>query len=288
MKEIIDWLRHMEQLACELYRATSDHFSEDEELSSFLSELAEEESFHAQLMGRAAQYLQEEKEHPVSAVSIDSTTRDRVERPLKQLQSLMMDRTISKQDVVGSIVKTEFSEWNDIFVYVINALKEYSRTFQQGAAAIQAHLKRIERFLEHLPADSSATSEIRKLPRVWKEKILIVEDDPPVRDILARFLGRLGSVETASNGQAALDKTKEHFFDAVVSDMEMPVMGGLEFYREATRMDPEMGRRFLFCTGKITPEITTLCREHDLVCLEKPFRLNQLGEAVRTIINKAF
>ncbi len=288
MQEIIDWLRHMEQLACELYRAISAYFSEDEELSSFLSKLAEEESFHAQLMGSAAQHLQEAKERPSSAVRLDSTTRDRLETPLKRLQSLMMDRAISKQDVLDSIVKIEFSEWNDIFLYVIDALKKYSKTFQQGAAAIQAHQRRIERFLEDLPADLSANSDIRKLPRIWKEKILIVEDEPPIRDILARFLGHLGSVETASNGKAALDKTKDHFFDAVVSDMEMPFMGGLEFYHEATRMDPEMGHRFLFCTGKITPEIANFCREHDIVCLEKPFRLHQLGEAVRTIINKTF
>jgi two-component system OmpR family response regulator len=289
MKEIIDWLQHMEQLACEVYNAISDCFSQDEEFYSFLSRLAEEESLHFHIMGSAAQYLQEAEKNPVSAVRIDSTTKDRIETPLKQLYGLAKDNSISKQEVVDYIVKTEFSEWNDIFLYVINTLRGHSRTFQYGAAVMQEHQKGIERFLEYLPADLSATEDVRKLPRIWKERILIVEDDPPVRDVLARFLGgNLGSVEKASNGQEALEKIKDHFFNAVVSDIEMPVMGGLELYRAATQIAPEIATRFLFCTGKTTAEVDALCREKGLLCLEKPFRLHRLGEAVRAIMDKAF
>jgi rubrerythrin len=54
MKEVIDWLRHVEQLACDVYQAASDHFSKDKELSAFLSGLAEDESLHFHLMGRDA------------------------------------------------------------------------------------------------------------------------------------------------------------------------------------------------------------------------------------------
>lgn len=288
MKEIIDWLQHVEQLACEVYKAISDRFSQDEEFYSFLSRLAEEESLHFHIMGSAAQYLQEAEKNPVSAVRIDSTTKDRVETPLKQLCGLMRDHSVSKQDVVEYIVQIEFSEWNDIFLYVINTLKGYSRTFQYGAAAMQEHQRGIERFMEHLPANLNATEDVRKLPPIWKERILIVEDDPPVRDVLARFLGgNLGSVETASNGQEALEKIKNHFFNAVVSDIEMPVMGGLELYRAASQIAPEIATRFLFCTGKTTAELETFCRENGLLCLEKPFRLHQLGEAVRAVMDKA-
>jgi CheY-like chemotaxis protein len=289
MKEIIDWLQYMEQLACEVYSAISDFFSQDEEFFSFLSRLAEEESLHFHIMGSAAQYLQEAEKNPVSAISIDSTTKDRIETPLKQLYGLIRQHSISKQEVVDYIVKTEFSEWNDIFLYIINTLQGYSRTFQYGAAVIQEHQKGIERFLEYLPADLSATEDVRRLPRIWKERILLVEDDLLVQDMLARFLrGNLGSVETASNGQAALDKIKNHFFNAVVSGIEMPVMGGLELYRTATQIDPEIATRFLFCTGKTTAEVEALCRENGLLCLEKPFRLHRLGEAVRAIMDKAF
>jgi len=289
MKEIIGWLQHMEQSACEVYRALSDRFSHDEEFSSFLSRLAEEESLHFQIMGSAGRYLQETGKNPLSAVRIDSTTKNRIEMPMKRLYGLMRDESVSKQDVIGYIVQTEFSEWNDIFLYVINTLKGYARTFQYGAAAMQEHQRGIERFLEHLPANSSAIEDVRKLPRIWEERILIVEDDPPVRHVLARFLGgNLGSVETASNGQKALEKIKDQFFNAVVSDIEMPVMGGLELYRTATQIAPEIATRFLFCTGKTTAEVEALCRENGLLCLEKPFKLHQLGEAVRAIMDRAF
>ena len=289
MKEIIHWLQHMEQFACEVYGALSDRFSHDEEFSSFLSRLAEEESLHFQIMGSAGRYLHEAGKNPLSAVRIDSTTKDRIEMPLKRLYGLMRGHSVSKQDVVEYIVQTEFSEWNDIFLYVVNTLKGYARTFQYGAAAMQEHQRGIEGFIGHLPANSGAIEDVRKLPRIWKETILIVEDDPPVRDVLARFLGgNLGSVETASNGKEALEKIKDHFFNAVVSDIEMPIMGGLELYRAATQVAPEIAPRFLFCTGKPTAEVETLCRENGLLCLEKPFKLYQLGEAVRAIMDRPF
>lgn len=286
MKEIIHWLRHIEQLACDVYMAASHHFSQDKEFSSFLSRLAEDESLHFHLIGSAAQYLQETEEHPVSAITIGSSTRDQVEAPLKHLHNLMISHSITKQDVVDCIVKTECSEWNDIFLYVIKTFQEYTRTFQYVAANIQAHQKRIEKFLEGLPDDLEVSEDIRTLPGIWEERVLIVEDEQPFRELLTKFLRKLAAIETASNGQEALDKTKDHFFNVVVSDIDMPVMSGLEFYQKAIEMDSNIGRHFLFCSGKVTPEIENFFREHNLVWLEKPFRLEQLKQAVLDIINK--
>ena len=165
------------------------------------------------LMGSAAQCLQETKEPPVSAIAIDSSTRDHVETPLKQLRKLMISHTMTRRNVCDCIVRAEFSEWNDIFIYVIKPFQEYSRTFQYLAATIQAHQKRIEKFLEDLPDDFGLSEEIRKLPRIWEERILIVEDEPVIRELFAKLLRRLGDIETASDGQEALDKVKDHFLN---------------------------------------------------------------------------
>jgi CheY-like chemotaxis protein len=280
MKEVIDWLRHVEQLASDVYQTASDYFSKDKEFSAFLSGLAEDESLHFHLIGHAAQYLQETKQHLVSAVSIDSSIKDHVETPLKRLYNLTASRTITKQDVVECIVKVESSEWNDIFLYVIKTFQEYGRIFEYVAATIQTHEKKIENFLEQLPGNLEISENIRKLSRIWKERILIVEDDRPIRELLAKFLSTLGDIETANNGQEALDKTKDHFFNVVISDIDMPVMSGLEFYQKAVEMNPDIADRFLFCSGKITPSIEAFCREHNLMYFEKPFKLQQLHQAV--------
>jgi len=286
MEEIIHWLQQVEQLARDVYKGAADSFSEDQKFSSFLSRLSQDEDSHFDLMGSTLQCMLEIKEHPVAAITIDSSIKDRVEKSLQESMKLINRHALTRQDILDCIVKTEFSEWNDIFLYVIKTFQEYTKTFQYVAANIQAHQKRIEKFLEGLPDDLEVSEDIRTLPGIWEERVLIVEDEQPFRELLTKFLRKLAAIETASNGQEALDKTKDHFFNVVVSDIDMPVMSGLEFYQKAIEMDSNIGRHFLFCSGKVTPEIENFFREHNLVWLEKPFRLEQLKQAVLDIINK--
>lgn len=59
--------------------------------------------------------------------------------------------------------------------------------------------------------------------------ILIVDDEPPIRKILAKYLGeKKYHIQTADNGQAALQLLGETAFDLVLTDLRMPNMGGTE------------------------------------------------------------
>jgi CheY-like chemotaxis protein len=239
-------------------------------------------------MGSAAQYFRGTKEHPVSDITIDSNTRDHVESPLRHLHNLITTHAITKQVLIHFLSEVEFSELNHIFLYVINTFQQYSMTFQYVAATIQAHNDRIEKFLGDLPDDLDVLGDIRKVPPIWKERILVVEDDAPIRELLAKVLSDLGAVETATNGQDAMNKVKDHFFNVVISDIDMPVMGGLEFYQRAVEMDPDIGHHFLFCSGDDTFEIEAFCQERGLVFLRKPFELQELYKAVRDTADKTF
>ena len=66
--------------------------------------------------------------------------------------------------------------------------------------------------------------------------VLIVEDDPDTREMLGKFLELEGfRVETASNGQQALDKLETGIKACViVLDLMMPVMDGWQFRRRQT------------------------------------------------------
>lgn len=68
--------------------------------------------------------------------------------------------------------------------------------------------------------------------------ILVVDDEPDLRFVLNRIFTRAGHrVTEAGNGVAALDAVGRARPDLVVTDMMMPVMGGVELIRQL-RSDP--------------------------------------------------
>ena len=74
---------------------------------------------------------------------------------------------------------------------------------------------------------------------VLKGRLLVVDDDPANRDMLARRLTRMGhSVDTAASGAGALQKLRAGKFDAVLLDLVMP---GLDGYQALTRIKSEAG-----------------------------------------------
>ena len=62
--------------------------------------------------------------------------------------------------------------------------------------------------------------------------ILIVDDDPTIRDVLERYLRREGyAVRAAADGQAALQEVRSHKPDLVVLDLMLPGVDGWEICR---------------------------------------------------------
>jgi DNA-binding NtrC family response regulator len=73
-------------------------------------------------------------------------------------------------------------------------------------------------------------------------KILVVDDEAPVREMLRKGLSQMGgfSVEVAQNGLEAIKKTEEDVFDLLLTDMKMPEMDGLELLKMIRAMWPDM------------------------------------------------
>ena len=72
-----------------------------------------------------------------------------------------------------------------------------------------------------------------KIAKLQSVKILFVEDEIDLVTIISDTLTKLNAnFETAQNGQIALDKFKEeNDFDLIVTDINMPVMNGLELIK---------------------------------------------------------
>jgi len=287
MEQIIEWLRHVEQLAYDIYKEASVIFEADRDFCMFFNRLAEDEALHFHLMGSASDYLIKNDIGIPQSISIDQNTRDHIEGPLREIHRLLKDRDVKKAELIDRIIKVEFSEWNDIFLYVISTLKEYSKTFQQAAATIQAHKNRIELFLDSLPNEFQPSLDIRQLSPVWQNKFLVVEDEKPILNLLECFFSRMGCVETATNGQEGLKKTMDHFFDVIISDVDMPVMDGMEFFAKAVKADPNIASHFLFYSGDINPERKAFFKKNNLPYLTKPVGLDEIRKAADKIIKQS-
>jgi CheY-like chemotaxis protein len=130
--------------------------------------------------------------------------------------------------------------------------------------------------------------DVGTLPFVGEVRFLIVEDHEPLRKLVAALLSRKGAVDTAAEGREGLNKLREHFHDVIISDVQMPGMDGLEFYRRAVEYDSHLKGRFLFCAADVAPEAEDYLRRNELRLLKKPFGLNQLYEAIDRILGTAW
>ena len=71
-------------------------------------------------------------------------------------------------------------------------------------------------------------------------KILAVDDNEHIREILSEMLSRFGfECSTAANGREALDLMQRENFTLVLSDMRMPEMGGIELLHEIKKNYPD-------------------------------------------------
>ncbi|MEW6427949.1 MAG: response regulator [Thermodesulfobacteriota bacterium] len=74
-----------------------------------------------------------------------------------------------------------------------------------------------------------------------KETLLIVDDEPPIRQLLQRWLSQEGyRCLTAENGQEALDRLDDQRVDLLLTDINMPVMTGIELISTARRSQRDL------------------------------------------------
>jgi signal transduction histidine kinase len=115
--------------------------------------------------------------------------------------------------------------------------------------------------------------------------ILVVDDDPDVRWIIAQDLQEIGYVVTeADSGRAALAILEQDTpCDLMVADLVMPELSGLDTLRLARRTRPDL--KVLFASGYADlSRFGANLASHSL--LKKPFKLETLAEAVQTALQR--
>jgi len=105
-------------------------------------------------------------------------------------------------------------------------------------------------------------------------RVLVVDDDPVFRELVSYHVKqeRACTVDTASNGQEALERIRNHVYDLVLCDLRMPEMDGPAFYRKLRGDHPRLAGRVVFMTAHARDdEYASFIREVGVNLLRKPF-----------------
>jgi CheY-like chemotaxis protein len=119
------------------------------------------------------------------------------------------------------------------------------------------------------------------------ERVLLVDDEPPILEMIRRMLEGLGyAVTSAEDGTDALALfcADPHRFDLIFTDMTMPRMTGERLAREVKAIRPDMP--VIICTGFSENMNPDRSRELGLSgCLLKPILRSDLAAAVRSALD---
>lgn len=117
--------------------------------------------------------------------------------------------------------------------------------------------------------------------------ILVVDDDEMVRFVLTEKLCESGFVATAAcDGQSAVDLFNGTVFDAVLLDLKMPGMDGIETLKELRKHDPDIPVIMVTAYGDIATAVEAIkLGAYDFV--EKPPQISRIMVTLRRAIEKA-
>ncbi len=284
MKKLIKWVGEIDQMAAQTYLQAAEVFADDPQFKSFFEKTAKEEALHYNIMQRAEKYFSS-SEAPVPAISIDKETIHRIKNLFSDIRKKLEKNTILKEELAEKIVEIEFSEWNDIFIYVVNILKEKNSEFIYPASRIQAHLDSIVSFLEKTFNHSDdLLKKLRQLPSVWTENILIVDNEEQITTLIKSLLNREGNIDVAKNGEIALNHVEGKYYKLIISDINMPIMDGISFFNKAVAKFPSLQKRFLFMSGSLSQQAKAFLDENHLQYLQKPMEIKELRDVASKII----
>ncbi len=108
-------------------------------------------------------------------------------------------------------------------------------------------------------------------------RVLVVDDEDVVRDVLSKMIEAIGPFETdtASDGIEALDRLKEGHYDIVFTDLRMPRLGGFEFMKEAREISPTVPFVVVTALSHLDTAINAL-RDGASDFITKPFKYDDI------------
>ena len=117
-------------------------------------------------------------------------------------------------------------------------------------------------------------------------RVLVVDDEKSMRDLLAITLKRAGhEVAVAEGGEAAIEAIRADTFDAIITDLRMPKVDGLGVLRAAKELSPETA--VLVVTAFASTETAVEAMKlgaYDYIT--KPFKLDEVDLIIKNALER--
>jgi len=135
-------------------------------------------------------------------------------------------------------------------------------------------------------SDAEARASVVQAQRCRMTKILVVDDEEPVRELLCDILEDEGAeVTLAANGAEALARFEAGKFDAVLTDLGMPGMNGWELLRLISERDQQVPLAVITGWGELVSTHEEKAARVEWV-LTKPFSMSQICEIAQEITRR--
>jgi PAS domain S-box-containing protein len=139
-----------------------------------------------------------------------------------------------------------------------------------------------------VPIPVVASQPARDAGQTRRQRVMLVDDEPHVAQTIERLLRRDYDVTIALCGEEAIEHIRKGVrFDAIVSDVMMPNMTGIELVEELQRMAPDQAQRLIFLSGGVfNPQTRERLDELGAPQLAKPVTAQELRTWVMRIASE--
>jgi CheY-like chemotaxis protein len=113
--------------------------------------------------------------------------------------------------------------------------------------------------------------------------VLVVDDEPMMLRAILRLLEGDHEVVATTDPVDAIARLQQGLrFDAILCDLMMPTMSGMDVYVAIRKIEPDQARRMVFMTGgAFTPTVLAFLESVENARIEKPLERSTLRDLVR-------
>ena len=162
--------------------------------------------------------------------------------------------------------------------------KQTLDALEKKEKALHESEERFSQIFDTSPESTITTNLEDQKPKSVSETILVIEDEDVVRDMAVKTLKSFGyNTLEASDGEIGLGiyKKNHHLIDAVLLDVIMPKMSGIQTFKQMLKINPHV--KVIIASGHITNQDQKKMFAKACAYLDKPYQIIELKQALRSI-----